>query len=292
MKHAFVLGIGRSGTTLLGRLTALSPTPMRFISEAITCLDEPISPDKVDTNFIGPTDRERITKVRETFPCMEKQLNIFKPKMRSMIERDDPDAQYLLIKEVHALLAFPQILADVDCRVVVITRETSRVLDSYLVLKDNFRYLVEEYRFLADYASGRIAEQFPLLDAALKRVSPAVVRYLKRPTWMTTRLRRIACTMEVIRHFLLAWAEQDERVIAVQHDELSLEPVAAMERVFAHLDLDYDGQAENQILQMTTGESIEYYATDKNSRMILTQPYRILTPAELRWVAGFVSDHR
>ena len=292
MRHAFVLGIGRSGTTLLGRLTALSPTPMRFISEAFTCLSDTISPDKSDTSYVSPSDQERIRKVQNTLPNMECGFEIFKPKMRDRIERDDSDAECMLVKEVHALLAFPQILANSDCRVVVITRETSRVLDSYLQVKGNYIYLVDEHRFLAAYVSGRIAEREPIIDAALERVSPSVVRYLKRPKWMTSRLRRIVCTMEVMRHFLLAWAEQDERVMAVQYEELCKEPVAVMRQVFVHLGLKCDEQTERQTLKMTSGESTEYYATDKDSSKILNQAFRKLKQADLKWIGDLISDHR
>lgn len=292
MRPILVLGIGRSGTTLLGRLVALSPTPMRFISEPITCLKEPISPDRVDVNFISPTEQERVAKIREILLSMEKEVEMFKSEMHTRIERDDPDGRYLLIKEVHALLAFPQILKDLDCRVAVITRDTSRVLDSYLFLEDNFKYLVEEYRFLKEYVAGRTSQQSSVIDVALERVSSAVVCYLKRPTWVTSRLRRIACTMEVIRHFLLAWAEQDERVVAVRYEDVCLEPVSEMQRVFAFLGLACDAQAKGRILKMTSGESTEYYATNKNSRKVLNQAYRKLVPRELRWIGSLIADHR
>jgi hypothetical protein len=292
VKPIFILGIGRSGTTLLGRLVALSPTPMRFISEPITCLKEPISPDRVDVNFISPAEQERVAKIRGILLRMEKEVEMFKSQMLARIERDDPVGRYLLIKEVHALLAFPQILKDLDCRVAVITRDTSRVLDSYLLVEGNFKYLVEEYKFLKEYVAGRIAQRSPVIDAALEKVSPAVVRYLRRPTWITSRLRRTACTMEVIRHFLLAWAEQDDRVVAVQYKDVCLEPVSEMQRVLAFLGLACDARAESQILKMTSGESTEYYATDKDSRKVLTQAYRKLMPREARWIGSLVADRR
>lgn len=292
MKQVFVLGVGRSGTTLLGRLVALSSTPMRFISEPITCLNGPIGPERVDVNFIAPTEQERVAKMREVFSRMEREVEVIKPKMRFMIERDNPDAKCLLLKEVHALLAFPQILAGRDCRIVVITRETSRVLDSYLLVEGNFLYLVEEYKFIADYVSKRISERYPIIDAALNEVSPSVMRYLKRPMWMTSRLRRIVCAMEVVRHFLLAWAEQDERVMAVQYSALCQEPMAQMRRIFSFLELDCDAETENHIMKMTSGASRGYYSTDKDSRAILNQAYRKLTPADLKWIGGFVADAR
>lgn len=291
VKQVFVFGIGRSGTTLLSRLAALSCTPMRFINEPITCLHDAIAPDKVDTNFIAPNERERIAKMREIIPFMEHETAIFEPKMRLKIERDNPDAKCLLLKEVHALLAFPQVLAGLDCRIVVITRETSRVLDSYLLVEGNFAYLVEEFGFLADYVSGRITERYPTIDAALASVSPSVVRYLKRPKWLTSRLRRTVCTMEVIRHFLLAWAEKDERVLAIQYEDLCRQPIPKMMSVFSFLGLDYDARTERQIVEMTSGQSTEYYATDKDSRLLLDQAYRKLMPSDLRWMGRFVTNH-
>lgn len=292
VKLNFVLGIGRSGTTMLARLLALSTTPMRYISEPFYGLANQVSPNRIDTAFVAPREENRIKKLRDAISQMINDKNIFKPSKLFKIERDDNNATCLLVKEVHALFAFPEILNDIDCRIIIITRDTSRVLDSYLMSykQGNYRYLAEEYLYLTKYVRGSINPPYTLIDAALEKVSPFLVDYLHRPKLLTSIVRRTVCTMEVTRQFLLAWAEKDERALHVAYEDLCRNPDTVGCEAFSFLGLDFNDITRNQIENMTRGSSTEYYATDKDSKAILDRPYRKLSRADLRWISNLLLD--
>lgn len=278
MKYRFVLGIGRSGTTLLGRIVAFSATPMRFASEPFHGLKVHASPERPDTNCVLPGEADRVTFLRDSIVRLGEGLEGFRADRLMKVERDDAGADVLLIKEVHSLLAFPEIVRGLDHRTAVITRDTTRVLDSYLIRykAGNDKYLVGEHSYLARYLGGRDAAPNPLLDAALSGVSRGVKAYLKRPKWLTSVPMRAACTMEVIRHFLTAWAGSDDAVIHVPYEELCLDPIGGMKGIYDFFDLAGNEETVRRIRETTSGESTEYYATDKDSRKVLTQDYRML----------------
>jgi hypothetical protein len=284
MKYRFVLGIGRSGTTLLGRIAGSAATPMRFISEPFHGLKVQVSPERLDTNCALPGEAARIAFLRDAILGLGENLDGIRDDRRVKIERDDAGADVLLIKEVHSLLAFPEIVRGMNHRTVVITRDTARVLDSYLVRYKggNDKYLVQEHAYLAQYLGGHGVSLVPLLDKALREVPGSVKSYLRRPRWMTSVSLRTASTMEVIRHFLAAWAKADESVIRVVYEDLCVDPPGEMKEIYDFLGLESTDESVRKVSQMTTGNSTEYYATDKDSRKVLAQDYRVLSAAVSR----------
>ncbi|MGE5801642.1 MAG: hypothetical protein ACM358_05255, partial [Gemmatimonadota bacterium] len=62
MRFAFVFGVGRSGTTLLGRLLAYTRTPARFVTELC-----PGVPDRIPNPvfMVEPEDGATIGRVRD-----------------------------------------------------------------------------------------------------------------------------------------------------------------------------------------------------------------------------------
>lgn len=291
MKFRFVLGIGRSGTTMLGRIVAFSGSPMRFLSEPFYGLKEQASPERIDTSSVMPDEAERVGFLRDRIVRLGETLDLFRDDRRFKIERDDAGAEALLVKEVHALLAFPEIVRPLEHRTVVITRDTARALDSYVSRIDQKRrrYLFDEGEYLAACVRGR-RPAHPLVARALETAPQNVRRYLARPRWTTSALFRRVATMVVIRDFLRAWAESDPNVLHVRFEDLCLDPVGNGKRVFDALGLAFDDKTVAAITEMTSGSSDAYYATDKDSRKVLAQPFKALSPGRVAAVRRFAGE--
>lgn len=288
MRYVFAIGVGRSGTTLLGRILASTTTPARFVAELC-----PGIPDRIPNPvfMVEPEDVSTVERVRDAITELGASKSPFDAAEARRLERDDPDAEVLIVKDVHSLLAYPQILSGLDAwSAVVITRDTTRCLDSYFHghRQDARRYLCEDYAYLAARIDS--AAEGSLLARAERAVGSGVRRYLRRPRIFTTELFRQAAMTEFIAHFLRTWSSEDERVTHVSFESLCRDPLGEAIRLFDLLDLEYDDDSLSAVRRMTTGTSDEYYATDKDSRRILEQPYKWLGGRRLRRVAALLGN--
>lgn len=286
-RFRFVFGVGRSGTTLVGRLMATTSTPTRFVHELC-----PGIPDRIPSPrfMVEPGDVGTISHVREALLLLAGGGSPFDPaRMMKRIERDDPGAEVLLVKDVHSLLAWREILAGLpDWRAVVVTRDTLRTLDSYLHghRPQQRRYLVDEYAFVARHLreAGR---DDPIARAAARLHAPAA-RHFRRPRRLTSELFRQAAVTELLVLYLRGWAAEDERVAHVAFEDLCRDPVAESMRLLEFLSLGCDDRSVAEIRRTTRGESDAYYATDKDSARILAQPWRSLGALDRIRLARFL----
>jgi len=281
MRFSFVFGVGRSGTTLLGRLMACTSTPSRFVTELCPGIRDRIASPLF---AIAPGDAESLSRVREALAELASGKNPFPPDQSWRLERDDPDAQVVIVKDVHSLLAWPAIVEGLrDWRALVITRETPRVLDSHFRGSTPWRYLVEEYAYLTRQLDA------PGGDARIARVAAelpdAAADYLRRPRLLTRGWLRQALATEFLARFLRRWAAEDPRVSHVEFEALCRDPLSEATRLLEFLELDQDDGTLESIRRTTSGSSQGYYATDKDSRSVLEQPYRVLGTRQLRRLA-------
>jgi hypothetical protein len=117
---------------------------------------------------------------------------------------------------------------------------------------------------------------------------PMIARYFRRPQMFTSELLRQAAATEFMNHFLEHWASEEGRLTLIRFEDLCRNPLEETIRVLEFLDLEYEGEALEKIKRMTSGNSDEYYATDKDSKSILGQPYKYLGNRQLNRLERFL----
>ena len=287
METCLIVGLGRSGTTLLSRLIALTTTPCRFISEPFPGLSDALSPDKVDPSFVDPNNPNELHKLDKVITALGGDNPPLSENQLFRIERNEVSAKALLIKEVHALLTLPLLESIDNYKAVVITRDITRVADSYFFghEKNIRKYLIEESRFLKGYINGSQEHHLDLLDEALKKVNDEVIRYIKRPSLFSSEILRWSAVALVINEYLKAWSDNSEKIHHVTFEEICANPHQTCHRLYNALNLELDALTDARISEMTSGKSSGYYSTEKNSQEILKQSYRALKDNDVRTIS-------
>lgn len=296
MKYRFVLGVGRSGTTFLSRLMALSNSPMKYIVEPLPRVKRLLDTEYTEPWTVLPLpDSPEVINARNIILGLSSRSNelIREDVLDRTVVRDDPYFEFMLIKEVHGLLAFPLILSGVDYKAVVIVRRVERVLDSYFHghTKQQRKYLIDEYDYIKNYLSYRHGG-FPknkILDLALKEVSKGIRNYIKRSRLFTKEILRHACIVETLNQFLEQWSVIDNRVKLVSFEDLCVSPVDESKCLYNFLDFEYGNSTIDKIINMTTGDKSSYYETDKNSEEILKQDFKFLKLKNRNKINGLIS---
>lgn len=285
MKYRFVLGIGRSGTTLLGKLIALTNSKLRYVIEPLPRLTTlPTNNYNEPWTVLPRPDSDEVNSLRETIVKLSKTSEIIRPDLlKETVERDDPAFDFLLIKEVHGLLAFPFALDTLDYKAVVITRDVTRIIDSTLHNHPHVRYLIDEYQFIKNYMTDKHPAKIQILDEALESTSPRLRSYIKKNDFQYDKVSGYTCINTIISNFLRCWANrQSVQVKHVDFETLGSSPVNEMQKIFSFLDLSFDDSILQKVYAMTHGGTeVGAYDTNKDSKKILKQSYKCLTSSDL-----------
>lgn len=248
MKYLVVAGVGRSGTTFLARLMALSTTPMKVVMEPFPRAARHPNNGQVEPWSALPGS-PGVKWARRVLAGLTRSNKAINADVRDWtVEREDEGFGCVLVKLTHSLLALPEILKGLDYRCVAITRETARVIDSFFHghTQEMRHYLQDEYKWLG----------FPhVSDEAMRQ----------------------ALVTQAVKTRLVAWAMSDARVVWLTFEELCLDPLWSCRRAFDFFGLDYDEEAGAALARMTHGGQTGYYDTEKDSLRILRQEFKFLT---------------
>ncbi len=286
VKYRFILGLGRSGTTLLETVASFTCSQIKLISEPLPKIRGLRRKKISDPSFCSPFDPDKLL-----FSC-EILKNIFNSDLllnnpQNRIIRSDINPDFCVVKEVHALFAFPVITQMLNAKAVIITRDSKRVIDSYFKghTKNQRKYLKQEIKFTKMYLSGKFREKFQLLDDTLLKLNPEIISYIKKPALFTSEILMQYCITEIIKTYLITCAENyPQNFLHIQFETLCTNPIEISKKVYDFLNLDFNEEVQTKIHNTTTSSSNGYYDVAKNSRKILNQDFSCLSSKTLKQI--------
>jgi hypothetical protein len=241
-KLRLVLGVGRSGTTWISNTLARTQTPVVFLEEPIYHVYPPVClANKIDhtaSPFIikrrNSADR-LLTTYRLLSDLNSMAYRDLLSKRSFPIKRDDPGAEVVLIKEVHALLATEYLVSQLDCRAILISRHYITVVDSILNfsgLRDP--YLWNEFNHINNISF--LSRYFENEAAAIEKIQSNILNI------SDFRLKSIAVKALVvflIQKIFTVIAASHKNVMLISYEEIMIDRDAMFEQMAAHLRIEY-----------------------------------------------------
>lgn len=291
----FIFGVGRSGTTWLGRVLGEAQQPIRY-------LQEPLTYARPFYAFCHRNDRlalpplERMSRghplailCRDIAQSRTDYASMLGHYAERKVIRNDSDAELMLIKEVHALLAAPALTAAMNAKAVVVSRDPVYVVDSLFSYQDlsvgiwrNEHRLVQNDEFLTT-----------IMGPFAGKVRDALRRYPDDGVDRRSTIVGKALTTALISRHLRWAAERSPDILHIAYDKLCEDPLLGFSRAAQHLDIVL-GDRGNRFIQETIlprpGDDHPTQTVHKDTRGQASRPFKSLTDEEASFVDRILSD--
>lgn len=287
-KYIFILGLGRSGTTFLANLIAQSNTPMKVVLEPIFQSNSIIERYGGRENiFCNPDNKNDINLYKKVFKSLwDSNDEIREPYKKNKIIRDDTKKEVIVIKEVHELLSFPDIICGFDSKIILIERNISRIIDSFYTgefHKASLKYLVHENNYLRKILKSDARDR-----KVLKQKKRAFDYYKRR--YFYKRIYKLSAQMILIISFLKNKLANDGRVYRTNHELLSTDTKNEIKKIYQFIGLDYNEIAESRITKFINGNSNGTFDVIKNSYQIVNQKFKYLSDKDVKFINNLAQD--
>ncbi len=241
-KLRLVLGVGRSGTTWISNTLARTKTPVVYLEEPIyhvyppVCLANKIEHTASPYIIKGGNSADRLLATYRLLSDLNSRAyRDLLSKRLFPIKRDDPDAEVVLIKEVHALLATEYLVSQLDCRAILISRHYITVVDSILNfsgIRDPLFWIefnhINNKKFLSRY--------FENDTAAIEKIHKKILNI------SDFRLKAIAVKALVVfltQKMFTIIAASHKNVMLISYEEIMEDRDAMFEKMSGHLQIEY-----------------------------------------------------
>lgn len=289
-----VTGAHRSGTTWVGKMLATSPQ-VGYISEPLNLWHRPgvmRAPVRYWYTYICPDNEENfLPAIRETIdfryhPWLElTSLRSIKDLLR--MGRDIAGfvegrllRQRALLKDPFAVFSAPWFADRLGSHVIIIVRHPAAFVSSLVRLNWSFDFC----DFLA---------QPLLMRDLLGKFQNEMVEMLDRPEDVVGQ----GCLLwRMIYSVVSQFRERYPGFQILRHEDLSLEPVDAFERLYAHLGLEFNQKIRARIIASSSPQNPtqtsprSIYAVQLDSRSNLDNWRRRLTAGEIERVRALTAD--
>jgi len=291
----FIFGVGRSGTTWLGRVLGEAQQPICYLQEPLTYARPFYAfSDRHDRLALPPM--ARMSKghplailCRDVARLRNDYGRLLGRYAAQKVIRNDCDAELVLIKEVHALLAAPALTAALDAKAVAISRHPVYVVDSLLSYQDlsvgiwrNEQRLVRDGAFLASVA-GALAD----------RVRDALDRFPDDGVNRTNTIVGKALTTALISKHLELAADRSPDILHLAYRDLCRNPLEGFSRAARHLDLTLGERGSRFIAETTSPRADDDHPTQtvhKDTSNQAHRPLKSLTREEADLICRVLSD--
>ncbi len=275
-KLRLILGPGRSGTTWLSNVIAKTATPISFI-------DEPLHPfkfklpyeckyDHTATKYLDNIDLKN--PVIQTLDFCTQDYSVFSQYInKKRIIRNDLNSKFVLIKEVHSLLATEGIIKFLKVPTVFITRNPIAVVDSLL----SFRGISapiwrQESRYMRDMVF-------------LKRIGinneSQVLKYLKRYSDNGITRKSVIygkiLTVALLNRMFEVLNELYLNTIHITYEDLCIDSEKVFRQIADFLNFDFDIK---MIGRESCSKSDDPYSINRDTSKQINKPLKFIKNKE------------
>jgi len=293
MKYIFVLGNMRSGTSLVSRVLAQSPTPHCYFEEPFVKLKKQhylpiggyVEPWSV---YIDDKNIDHHQKLIEKFTT---DFSVFKKDVVGVsVVRNSGEPQYYLIKEVHNIPAFSKIIDGLDYKIVFVKRDPSRILDSNFY---NFRVrsvYKDEYKWLKEVLLGNRKVTDKFYSEAVESLNKPIADYIRKsdPNSKEEYIRFFFILL--FNQFLLdSWNRNRKNSYMVEYENLcSSDKIKEFKKIFDFAGFVFNNGVVKFINKCSEVDDREDpYSISRNSYLISDAKYKYLTDEQIKILKGF-----
>jgi len=292
-KLRFIIACGRSGTSWLGRVISETSTPLRYCHEILTYVNPfyyfSKKNDFVANRYFDKCDADNpLVKIYSATSSKKINLDKFLPKRTRQIKRNDQNFEFVLHKEVHALLATEALVSFFKTPFLLITRNPAYVVDSLfdyhplnsVIWRNESEYIKDPVflnRFFPDSGQRIIEMLSKYPDDGMNRENTIIAK---------------AITVGVINKMLYSISKKYENVMYIKYEELCKNPFGVYEQIFNFFGFDFGEKARQSIANTTKAKDEKYdpMSICRNSGEQVERKLKSLTDEEFKKVSNILSE--
>lgn len=281
-----VLGVGRSGTSWLAAVLSRTPTPLRYLKEPLFHLTPSLRFARtLDHTALGHTPElagdHPLARAYGLLASPSWPIGLLRaPECK---QRDDPDWELCLVKEVHSLLATPGLLRQLGCRCLVLVRNPVHVVDSLLAAQGlGTIYLGNEARYVR---KGEFLHRLEPANAEAVRAAFERADDAAHPRLRTVGEKLL--TAALVQRSLAETARELACARLLDYESLCRSPARTFREAAEFLSLEWSAEVDEFLATTGSagGDSNESnpYSVLRDTAHQLQRPMRFLSPDEVAW---------
>lgn len=288
MKYIFLLGVGRSGTSWVGKVLSSTSDALIYFEEPITKFRKyPESNCWEKWSFNANASEETIDWYVDRLKRLpfEYEELLRSGIIKRSVHSNSENPEFVLIKEVHNLSAWHRVISKMEnVDVIVIDRNPYRILDSYFHNFPRRNNYVDEYRWLRECVLDSSKIKDKLYHEVVGMFSENALDYIKKP---------FSKTAEFIRFFIsILFARNCVRRVCgnyyyLPYEFLCKNPKFEFGSLFDTFNLSWDCGTDEILEQtMSKDERNEPYSVCRADILVGDKPFKYLTKGMVEILKG------
>lgn len=268
----FVLGLGRSGTSLVINLLSQCSVRKRVLIEPLSKYDDILENGGIDLigyEKYGETKKYIKHKISS---LLKGDMGFCKEYYDDTVLVNDNDYNYILLKEVHKFFYLVDIFKEYTNNVFIVVRNEIDIIDSLYAKGYNprFKYLEKEIDYLkylingGDDFIGGIRE---IVDG-MSWANRQVLKNLSKKHWLCK-----LCCAKIVNEYLINKVPPEN---IIKFEDLLSGRSGYVLKHFERIGLSYNGRTIEDVDKFFVGDGDGYYEVRKNSDYVLSRKKRFL----------------
>lgn len=281
-KLRLILGIGRSGTTWIGRMLATSAGQLRYFEEPLHHIKPPLSFANVhshtDIRFYKELpDAHRLVFAYKLLTLQDYDWNHL--GLQRSLRRNDKNYKFCLVKEVHSLLATEALLDKIQVPAIIVTRNPLYIVDSLFDAQTLSSIYLTYHNKLILQNPNFFKQYFPEIGDKIRSVFSKIAGL---PDSRRKNVQQRILTVSVMTKMLECVVKRSKRIRLIRYEEICRSPEKSFSDMAAFLGLNWSKNSLNALSDTINykGER-NHYSVKRNTQKQIHRPFRFLTQDEV-----------